>query len=207
MKRYILAAVAAVGLAGTGVSAATLDGTFWDAPANTFSNINDAISYATSNTADATFVSTGIDYGDGPGFGIGTLGDFLNADAGSITAGAGSTNFQESVLKLTGQVALNFGDTINVTSDDGFRLFVDGSVLSEFIGLRGPNNTSSATWAGASGVYSTTLWYFEGQLTQAQFVSNLGDFAVAPIPIPASALLLLTAFGGLGAMRRRRKAA
>ena len=37
--------------------------------------------------------------------------------------------------------------------------------------------------------------------------SYISAIAVSPIPLPASGLLLLTAFGGLGAMRRRKKAA
>lgn len=201
------AAVAVLGMSSA-ASAATLSGTFWDAPADSLATINDAIGYATGNAADATFTSTGVNYGDvGTGWDIGSLADFLNADAGSIDpAAAGALYFQESVIKLTGSVALNDGDTINVTSDDGFRLIIGGSTFSEFLGLRGPGGTTSATWSGGSGIFDVTLWYFEGNETQAQLISNLGDYATGVVPLPAGGVLILTALGGLGILRARRKA-
>lgn len=214
MRKQLLAVAIAGCMVAGGTSAATLSGTFWDAPDDTggglpapgtFSTIDGAITYALGNAADATFTSTSVNYGDGPGWDIGTLTDFLNADAGSIApAGAGALYFQESVIRLTGKVALNDGDQIDVTSDDGFRLIIGGSTFSEFTGLRAPNNTTSAIWNGGSGVFDATLWYFEGNETQAQLRSNLGDYATV-VPLPAGAILMLTAMGGLGLMRARRK--
>jgi len=204
MTRFMTTLVAVVGLtAGASASAASFNGTFWDAPANAFATINDAIAFANINTADATFTSTSIAYGDGPGFGIGTLSDFLNADAGSIV-GDGSVNFQESVLRLTGFSFLTNGDNVTVTSDDGFVLNVGGTKLSRFDGLRGPNNTTSTIFTGATGRYAVELWYFEGNPTQAQLESNLTP---AAIPLPAGGLLLLSALAGGGVVARRRRAA
>jgi hypothetical protein len=202
MKRLLTAFVAVIGLAvGTSAGAASFNGTFWNAPASTFATITDAIGFATSNTPDATFQSTAIAYGDTPGFAIGSLSDFLNADAGSIV-GDGGVNFQESVLRLTGFSFLTTGDAITVTSDDGFLLNIGGSEFSRFEGLRGPNGTTSNAFAGPTGRYAVELWYFEGQTRQARLASNLTP---APIPLPAGGLLLLTALAGGGILARRRK--
>jgi hypothetical protein len=195
-----IAAAAVIASSVTANAVPTFQGTFWDAPANTLATINDAIAFAGANAPTATFQSTSINYGDGPGWAIGSLSDFLNADAGSIV-GTNPASIQESVFRLTGFSQLTNGQSISVTSDDGFRLFVDGNLFSEFTGIRAPNQTTSLTWLGATGAYSIELWYFEGQFTQAQLVSNL-----APVPVPAAAALLLTALGGLGMVARRRSA-
>ncbi|MEX0309771.1 MAG: VPLPA-CTERM sorting domain-containing protein, partial [Tateyamaria sp.] len=191
--------------AASGASA-SLMGEYWDVAPNTIATIDQAIN-AVSGGADpttATFTSSDIKYGDpNTNWVIGDLANFLQADAGSIVGS--NTNFQESVVRLTGKVVLNDGDQIDVTSDDGFRLIIGGTTVSEFLGLRPPNNTTSAVWNGGSGMFHATLWYFEGQRTQAQLISNLGGFA-APIPVPASALMLISALGGVVVMRRRKKA-
>lgn len=204
MPRFLAALVAVAGMtAGASACAASFNGTFWDAPANSFASITAAIGYANANAPDATFTATSIAYGDGPGFGIGTLADFLNADAGSIV-GDGGVNFQESVLRLTGFSFLSTGDEITVNSDDGFALNIGGTELMRFEGLRGPGGTSSTIFGGPSGNYAVELWYFEGNPSQARLDANL---APAPIPLPAGGLLLLSALAGGGVLARRRRAA
>lgn len=214
LRTSVIALALVTGI-GTSASAATFNGTFWDAPANEFNpegafigdasgpGMQNAIDYALAQASPtATFTSTSINYGDGPGWGIGSLSDFLNADAGSII-GTNPSSIQESVIRITGVASFVNGQQYTVTSDDGFRLIVDGSILSEFGGLRGPNNSTSATWTGATGNYGFTLWYYEGNVTQAQLQANLTP---APIPVPAAGVLLLSALGGLSLARRRKKA-
>lgn len=204
MKRFLMAAVTSCALMATGATASTLAGEFWDAPAVSLATIDDAITYAGSNASDATFTSTGIDYGNvATGWAIGDVDDFLKGD--SPGGAAGTTDFQESVLKISGSVTLADGDSINVTSDDGFRLIIGGSTFTEFNGLRGPGGSTTGIWAGGAGTFAATLWYFEGNVTQAQLISNLGDYATV-VPLPAGMVLMLTALGGLGVMRRRAKA-
>ncbi len=208
MRKILLAAIAALGVSGSGAVAATLNGEFWDVAPNTIATVTEAIN-AVNGGADpttATFTSTALNYGTpGNNWLIGSLSDFLQADAGSIVGGD-PANIQESVFRFSGLVAVNNGDMINVTSDDGFRLTIGGMQLNPASseGLRGPGSSTDMTWTGASGTYAAELWFFEGNTTQVQLISNLGTYAV--VPVPAAGLLLLTALGGLGLARRRRKA-
>ncbi len=141
-------------LSSTAVADAVLSGAFWNEGAGTLANIDQAIAAANARTADATFLSTSIDYGDALGtvtrpfdWGIGTLAEFLNADAGTINpASVATQDIQESVFRFTGSVLLTNGEAVSVTSDDGFRLIIDGSTFSEFTGIRAPNNTTSVVW-------------------------------------------------------------
>lgn len=219
MIKKTLIAAATVGLMSTAAVASTLSGEFWDAPGNSIANINDGIAYATSNAATATFTSTAINYGDSTtNWDIGTTANFLQADSGSLNpAAAGALYFQESVLRLSGQVSINTGDIVTVTSDDGFRLIINGVQLNPGIdnagincgsdeGIRPPGCTNNMEWMGPSGTYAATLWYIEGNESQAQLISNLGAYAT-PVPIPAAGFLLIGALGGLAALKRRKKAA
>lgn len=198
ITRTLVAAASLAALGASADAAPAFSGTFWDAPENSFATIDDAISFATSNTPTATFKSTSIAYGNAPGFTIPGLVDFLNADGGSVV-GMDDGNIQESVFLLTGKTALTNGQDVTVTSDDGFRILLDGTLFEEFTGLRGPDSTTSTPFTGATGVYDLTFWYFEGQPTQAQLESNL-----APVPVPAAGGLLLAALAGTAALRRRK---
>lgn len=206
------ALVATLGLSSA-TNAATFKGYFWDAPAETFNangteignpngaGLQNAIDYANSliDTPTATFSATALNYGDaGTNWDIGSLSEFLNADAGSISSD--TANIQESVFKFVGKAYFEDGMDYWVTSDDGFRLVVNGNDnVFEYGGNRAPGSTSTVTWDRGTGIFDIVLWYYEGNETQVQLVSN-----IAPVPLPASGLLVLGAMGGLGLAARRR---
>lgn len=211
MRTVQLAAVVLLG-SSMSLSAATFQGTFWDAPANEFNpsgaeigdpnggGLQKAIDYANNNAATATFTSTSLDYGNaGSNWVIGSLSDFLNADAGSIV-GTNTANIQESVFRFQGKSYFEDGQDYTVTSDDGFRLVADNMSIFEYGGNRPPNQSSTYTWDKGTGVYDVTLWFYEGNFTQVRLTSN-----IAPVPLPASGLMVLASLAGLGAVARTRK--
>lgn len=225
MKKLLATTAVALALAGSGATAATMNGEFWDAPGGTVANVTDGITQAgLIGAATATWTVTDINYGDPDdptrAWDIEDLQGFLSGDnvndplgdALSIV-GNGLTDFQESVIRISGLVRFAAGDVVTVTSDDGFRLLLDGVAAapnpttgcsnSTIEGIRPPGCTNTITGI-APGSYFAELWYIEGNETQAQLQSNLADYATV-VPLPAGAVLMLTAMGGLGLMRARRK--
>ena len=210
MLRQITAAAASAALAVGAAQAATLvsvSGSFYDADRN-FTDVDDALGFVAGASADATFGVTAIDYprGDIGSFtsATTTLAEFLGDDAASLSGG-GDLTLEQSVFVFTGQIQLDgTEDVFSVGSDDGFRLTIDGMLISENAAPRGFEFTD-ATPGLAAGLYTFTLVYFENQVfTGVEFRID-GDIvlAAAPVPLPAGAVLLLTGLGGLAALRRR----
>lgn len=224
MKHTILAAVAAIAMAGA-ANAATLSGLFSVTAVNV-TNLNSAQSEATKSNFDAAVAGTlggvssvyvqdtftwdgALDFrvgqpqtaaytvdqwlltGSGTAAGVdATLGgsqlSFPNVNDGDAT----TTFFLFTLLSPLG--ATDF----NVTHDDGIAIFDDGI-------LRGGN-------VGPTSETTTSVMGFDGGEFSLLYVATNGNPSIlevdaTPVPLPASALLLIGGLGGLAAMRKLRK--
>ena len=210
MLRTLIAATASACLAAGAAQAATLvsvTGSFYDADRD-FTDIDDALGFVAGASADATFDVTAIDYprGDIGSFtsATTTLEEFLGDDAASLSGGSDLT-LEQSVFVLTGQIMLDgTEDVFSVGSDDGFRLTIDGMLISENTAPRGFEFTD-ATPGLPAGLYTFTLVYFENQgFTGVEFRVDGSIVAAAPVPLPAAMILFGPALAGLAYARRRR---
>lgn len=131
----------------------------------------------------------------------------------------------DDALQIFGENGEFLGpQTIEVTGNDIYDagteindLFGSAFVAGEDISLGGEEGgvisaaTSLSVFAGAELATGDIL----GSAEQIDFVANPGAFSlatitiseVAPVPLPASALLLLTGIGGIAVSRRRRRKA
>jgi hypothetical protein len=159
-----------------------------------------------SRGADATFVSTGINYlGDQTT--AQTMSSFLGADAGGLGA-LGGNAVLGTILRFAGTISLNAGlNNFDIYSDDGFRLIIDGNVVNFFDALRPPSSSNFDFFAGAAGDHSFELVYFETQVVLAALAVKVNGSYLTPaaVPLPAGGLLLLSTLAGLAGLRRRRR--
>lgn len=201
----ILALFSGLSIATSG-SAATFTGEFWNANAG-FNSINQAIAFTQNNAVTATFESTGIDYPNGGTNNVSstsTLASFLGADAASIV-GNGNATVETSVFRFTGFVDLEPGtQQFIVGSDDGFRLTINNTLVSQQSRPRGFGNTTRNRNPG-SGIVPFELFFYENFGNTGLEVFIDGQIAQAsPVPIPAGLPLLLSAFAALGLLKWRR---
>jgi hypothetical protein len=136
-------------------------------------------------------------------------------------AGAGSNTADDNVSATQGgeTLTLDFGQTVTVSqiifTGEGHKWF-EGSVkingVTYDMGTYGTN-----VGPNVKGGYTTFAEALTGSVFDFEYIPvagtsrvnqfYIGAATVAPIPVPAAGLLLLTALGGLGVARRRRKAA
>ncbi|MBL0869439.1 MAG: hypothetical protein IBJ18_02565 [Phycisphaerales bacterium] len=195
---------------GTGLQASAWWGSF-------ASNIAAAETFSQSRSADATWISS-VNYNT-----TSASTNILNwigaTDAATFTGvpGASSNATGRAVYIFTGFINLTSPGIwyFGVSSDDGFRLRINGSEVAQFNGDRGTALTLSGPWnALAAGLYSVELLYWANEAGDSAVVFSAGQgspTAVSPVGrsslysvIPAPTAGALLGLGGLVATRRRR---
>ena len=109
------------------------------------SNLAQVENFVNSNTPDATFVGTNVDYGSvGGNLGNeGRLQSFLGSDASSLSTDP--ENSSDAIIRMTGELKLSPGTyQFEVRADDGYRIEVNGETVAI-----ADRNQSATTRAGS----------------------------------------------------------
>lgn len=196
------------GMTGTGLTARYYD--------HSASSTAAALSIIATNSPDATFLSTLIDYPNGPVDSIdpgGPMSGFLGVDDPGISDNCCTFVFLFSgLIEITSAFDTTPGGLIDadfgLNSDDGSRLRIGGITVIDNPGIHGfPLNADGVASFEAEGLYPFELLYYEGFLgaglevstsipggpAYGRFVGIVPTAILYPAPIipePSTALLI-----------------
>ena len=137
-------------------TATGLNGEIYDTNSN-INNLDDLDNLIANNDPTATYSATSLNYANST-----TIGGFLGSDADSLSTNIRGNNMDRVGFKLTGYIKLSEGShDFSVMSDDGFRLTINGTNVTEFFADRAAETSTGDFDAPVDGYYSFELVYFE----------------------------------------------
>ncbi|PZQ94881.1 MAG: hypothetical protein DI533_21095 [Cereibacter sphaeroides] len=141
-------------------------------------------------------------------------GDGLGIGDDEITIGERITITFDKAIRLTGIYVLDLFQGIHEGQFGQEIAYSTGDFLFSLTGTqnKGTGNNAGYKFAAVdSGDFNVTSITFRAKATNAfgddgkrDYALAALDFEIAPVPVPAAGLLLLTAVGGLAAARRRK---
>ncbi len=220
--------------ASTGVGAVTLDDVTNDSPSGTKNGstlgngnvwrIRGQAGTGTTGTTNNGWNNSAPEYSQGAQFSTSTAGYSgisLSFDWASTTQGIGNMQVQYTT---NGSTWTNIGSVLSATVDNNTTGTAGSGFATDTISLAGISGVSNdanfgvrlvaafnPTLAGGT-EYASATSVVSG--SPVQYNNNSGNWRIAdvaisgtPVPVPASAWLLVSGLGGLGALVRKRKAA
>ena len=223
MKKAFFGAVASLGLLTGAAHASTVDFDFV-ALADNFKAVNgyeadwtqatggSLSSGGVSVTATATYVGgtahAFLDASDrsGPaGLGVCHSGYTLSGNSNCATGGGGSNQSDDNITEDE-TLFLQFSKAVSILDIlfyDAKHKLANGTLLINGVGYNLTGGSLDGGFAQLGTEETFSFAYGGAAPTQVY----LGSASVSPVPLPAGVVLLLTAVGGLGALRMRRKTA
>lgn len=175
--------------------------------------------YAATTAADYTALVNVIDFTDDPNGFVGAIpgSNPWPAEAATGNSGTSASVNNNFMARITATFNVTTPDTFTFRTfnDDGVVLLVNGDAVITDLTFH-PEQQFSGTKALGAGAHSIELFFFEaGGEASLEFsiADSSGNFSldgggnvVAPVPLPASAAMLLGALGFLTFARRRKSA-
>lgn len=172
-------------------------------------------SLGTDGTISITFDAAALDADPAaPEFGM-PFPELPGVTVEYSSAGLSSSLTEPSAFAFGGGVRFSNSDFSNiVVSVPGTNCSSIGCTLAGSFYFAGPAGTATpSNYADVEAILAnpstSAAFSFNGTILSGEFVSFRAESTMAPVPLPASALLLVGALGGIGGLswRRKRKAA
>jgi hypothetical protein len=133
------------------------------------------------------------------------LASFLGADAASIIGDSLAT-IQTSVFRFTGFIDLVPGtQTFAIGSDDGYRLTIDNTLVSQRSQPRSFSTTTRTRNLGEGSAEFELIFYENFGNTGVEFFIDGALATPSPVPVPTGLTLIASALAALGLLKWRRR--